>query len=192
MSDSCYTLSASNSCCCDASCSYTELNWKLNDSASFLGLGRRTTVGVDSPSSVSAVTMVSLSSSCLSSGLIRATTRTLMMFTPDNAGRVRKSKRKKCKGTNAREQAKHAAYRDVGSIYRCEGHPGTPYFALTASLLGHHHGNSEKAGHVLYACTRISMANLYIRCRTRPTNDDTSENRIPGYRSIIKREREPM
>jgi hypothetical protein len=77
--------------------------------------------------------MVSLSSSCLSSGLIRATTRTLMLFM--RLGSTRERRGKKYKYTNAQEQAKHAAYRDVDSIYRgCEGHPGKPYFALTASL----------------------------------------------------------
>lgn len=95
----CYALSASNNCCCVASCSYTELNWKLKDSASFFGLGSRTTVAVDSPSRVSAVTIVSLSSSCLSSGLIRATTRTLMLCMPERSMECARRKGKKYRDT---------------------------------------------------------------------------------------------
>jgi hypothetical protein len=75
-------LSESKMSCCVASASNTELNWKLNDSAKFFGFGSRTIVGLllQSPSVAgAAVTMVSLSSSCLSSGRMRATTRTLIL-----------------------------------------------------------------------------------------------------------------
>jgi hypothetical protein len=81
-----------------------------------------------------------------------------MLFIDTDGGRMRTREGKEYKRTKAQEQGKHAAYRDVGSIYSVKGPPQRAVFAfpdLTVSLILHRQGNGEGV-----ARARLSNADI--------------------------------